>query len=177
MSDKQLTQEMRLLKRLVISQNDLSHTQWYANLILSKNLHHSNLDENNYLHRALNTALIVSYWRPFSNNYESVNKDKLKKLTEKFLSDFTRDEKNFHNQIGMLRNKEVAHSEAGRHQVKVNVVNFSDAPLAIPISRNAYIPLDQPETEMLCGMIQKLLRNISQEQIRIQEQLSIGDYF
>jgi hypothetical protein len=109
MSDKQLTQEKRLLKRLVISKNDLSHAQWYANLILSKNLHHSNLDEDKYLHRGLNTALILTYYRPFSMNKDlDGKKNNLSVLT----SIFKAEEENLHRLIEDLRNGEVAHSDA-----------------------------------------------------------------
>jgi hypothetical protein len=70
-----------------------------------------------------------------------------------------------------MRNSEIAHSDARRHNVKVDVVDLAGISLAIPISRNAYIPLDQPDTEMLYHMIEKLLDHISQELLRIQEQL------
>lgn len=172
MSDKQLIQEKSLWKRLVISQNDLIHAQWYVNLILSKKLHHSKIEEDKYLHRGLNTALLISYWRPFSKN-----KDTVIRLPEKYLKEFTLEEKNFHDQIGKLRNQEVAHSDAISHNVKINVANFAGTPLAIPISRNAYIPLEKPQTEMLRSMIKKMLQCIEGERIRIERQLSIGDNF
>jgi len=176
MSEKQLIQEERLLKRLVISQNDLHHAQWYANLILAKKLHHSTLNEDKYLHRGLNTALIVSYWRPFSNNISPKKKKKSEKkedaiirLPENYLTEYTAEENNLHHQIGELRNHEVAHSDADSHQVQINILNRGGVSLAIPISRNAYIPIDQSKTEMVRYMIEKLLLRISKEQIRLQE--------
>lgn len=177
MSDEQLIQEEGLLKRLVISHHDLYHAQWYANLILSKKLHHSNLEEDKYLHRGLNTALIVSYWRPFSKNISPKKKKKPKKsenivisLPNNYLEEFTPEEKNLHDQIGEMRNQEVAHSDAAIHHVKINITDLGGVSLAIPISRNVYIPLGQPEIEMLNCMIGKLID-------RILKQLSIGDNF
>jgi hypothetical protein len=74
MNNKELKQERRLLNRLVISHNDLVQARWYAYLILSKKLHYSDKEEDKYLHRGLNTALIVTYYRPFSKNKDNDSK-------------------------------------------------------------------------------------------------------
>jgi len=76
---KSLAAERKLLKRLIISQQDLDHAKKYAELILEFGLHNSEQESEKYLHRGLNVALVVSYWRPFSDNVGSA--DTLPKLS------------------------------------------------------------------------------------------------
>ena len=82
MDERRLKEEQRLLKRIAISQFDLEEAESFANIILAKDIH--TMDYNSEVHRALNLSLIVSYWRPFSENDKN-NKNTRKALGTTFI--------------------------------------------------------------------------------------------
>lgn len=172
---KRLAAERKLLKRLVISHQDLDHARRYAELIIDMGLHNSEKERDRYLHRGLNVALVVSYWRPFSDNEGSA--DTHPKLPDRFISGYSKAERALHKEACNLRNKAFAHSDAEAHGVLVHVREFLGSKTAIPIGWNAHIPLPEERTQQLLGMINQLLGRISEEQIRIQKLLPAEDYF
>ncbi len=152
MNKQRIENEKKLYKRLIISYYDLDHALKYADLILNKNLHWSELEEDKYLIRGLNTALIVSYWRPFSANHDS-HKDTCTKLSQKYIKNFTPNEKKLHKRIGELRDRDIAHSDSTGHNVNVIVNDNLGFKQVWSTSRNAISPLSREETELMKGMI------------------------
>jgi hypothetical protein len=170
-----LLAERKLLKRLIISHQDLDHAKRYADLILKLGLHKSDEEGDRYLHRGLNVALVVSYWRPFSDNEGSA--DTHPRLPDKFISGYSPTEEALHKEVRNLRNKAFAHSDAEAHGVRIHVREFLGSKTVFPVGWNAHIPLSDERTKQLLGMINKLLARISEEQIRIQRLLPADQYF
>jgi hypothetical protein len=172
---KQLDAERKLYKRLIISDQDLSHARKYAQLILELDLHGSSGDKNVYLHRGLNVALVVSYWRPFSDNEGSL--DTLPRLPDGFIAMYSPEGKALHDQLKSLRNRAFAHSDATAHGVRVHIKEFLGAKAAWPMSWNAHVPLTLERTKQLLDMIEQLLVRIAEETVRIQRLLPAGEIF
>jgi hypothetical protein len=175
MDTKRLEAEKKLFKRLVISHWDIQHAQRFARLILNRNLFDSfDASERDLLH-ALNTALIVAYWRPFSENKST--SDTWAVLPDSYLHDFSPSEKTLHEHIHRLRNKGMAHSDSEAHGVRVIVSDFAGRKTAIPTGWNPHVPLSKADVEMLLGMTEKLMARISEEHLRIETLLPIGKEF
>ena len=174
-TQERLEAEKKLFKRLVISHWDLQHAQRFAELILNRNLLDSSDALDKDLLHALNTALIVAYWRPFSDNEPT--SDTRAMLPNSYLRDFSSSEKALHKHIHHLRNKGMAHSDSEAHGVRVIVNDLAGTKTTIPTGWNPHVPLSKADVEMLFRMIEKLMVKISEEHLRIQALLPIGEQF
>jgi hypothetical protein len=167
----QLANEKKRLKRLVISNADLNHAKEYSELILNRNW-----DGEKYLLCALKTALIVAYWRPFSENEPAP--DTLPMLEDKHKKDFTPIETRLHDTIHNLRNEVMAHSDSNAHSVRVFVGELAGSKTAIPIARDPHAAgLTNDDVQALLVMIDKLTARILEDQIRLQALLPAGARF
>ncbi|MFI5398355.1 MAG: hypothetical protein ACHQ9S_22690 [Candidatus Binatia bacterium] len=175
MNTDRVEHEKKLFKRLIISDGDLDHAGWFADIILNRHLHSCTDEESKYLHRGLNLALVVTYCRPFSGN--KCSNDTTGDLPGRYLRDFSKEERALHSHLLKMRNCDHAHSTAAGHAVEVTVDARGAGPVAWAISRNAYVPLPREDTERLRGMITKLIQHVMDEHIRIQRLLAPGEQF
>lgn len=169
MTIKRQQEEKRLFKRLVSAHFDLAHAKCCATQILDRKLHESERENDYQLLRCLNTALIVSYWRPFSAN--EATPDEIGTLPDRFRSTFTATERRIHNRVREARNSEHAHSDPRARSTRVSVRQIGTSQIAIPMSRDVFIPLPMEAIVQLQGMIDKLLAQIAEETVRIQRTL------
>ena len=103
---------------------------------------------------ALNTALVVSYARPFvSSRGTSVAE---KALPGSLLRSFTSEEREFHELLIQLRNREVAHTDADYLELSIEVFEDGDG----GIFRAIRAPIRRPALRVLLRMIAKLERAI-----------------
>ena len=133
-----MDEERRLFKRIVQSEDDLDHAAECAEQILQRDLHSATAREDRCLLRCLNTALIVSYVRPFSGNRASP--DVRKALPAEYLDVLSDEQRQLHDQLIELRNRDHAHSDPKGRSVSVGVQKVGDGVLAIPLSRDAFAP-------------------------------------
>lgn len=140
------------LERLVISGEDLDLADSFAKLMLAEDP--SQGTSISPLLQALSIALVVSYWRPFSCNRDAGGKAK---ALDHSAAGFTAPEEKLHRRMEELRDKEYAHSDSERHDVR-----FSVGPEdSLWCSRRvAFVPLTREQVELLRGMIRKLQRMI-----------------
>jgi hypothetical protein len=109
---------------------------------------------------ALNTALVVSYARPFvSSRGTSVAE---KALPGSLLRSFTSEEREFHELLIQLRNREVAHTDADYLELEIEVFEDGDG----GVFRAIRAPIRRPALRVLLRMIGKLERAI---EIRCEE--------
>ncbi len=167
--------EKRLYKRLLHSHHDLIHAQDCAHQILRRKLHDAPPGDDRALLKCLNTALVVSYWRPFSGNRDST--DVVANLPDTYLRVFTVEERKLHDRIGAYRDQDLAHSDAESRSIRVTVDELFDEPIATPIGRDPFVPLPVAEVRQLSRMIERLLEKILEEQGRIQSRLKVGEQF
>lgn len=165
----------KLFKRLLHSHHDLVHARACARQILKRSLHEAPRgSDDRELLECLNTALVVSYWRPFSGNRNS--EDVQPALPDSYLRELTPEERKLHKRIKEYRNRDHAHSDPDSRSSEV-AVEFWEGPVAAPIGRDPFVPLPADDVRQLVGMIEKLPQKIVAEQVRIQGQLNVGDRF
>ena len=170
-----MDENKRLLKRIIQSENDLIHAAECAEQILMRNLHSSLSFDDERLLRCLNTALFVSYARPFSINHAS--DDVCKDLPGKYLRVFSKEQRLLHDQLIEARNRDHAHSDPKGRQTKINVQKWGEATFALPIGRDAFAPLPRKSVERVVELIECLQAKLAEEHIRIQNTLEDGDCF
>ncbi len=168
-------EDRKLFKRIVQAEADLSHARECAEQILDRKLHSATVHADKRLLRCLNTALIVSYWTPFSGNRGS--EDVRKHLPSEYLQVLSDEQRRVHEQVGRARKKDQAHSDSDSRSVKVTVANVGNDPLAIPVSRDAHAPLSKDMVEELALMIKLLRAKLSEEHVRLQKKMTPGESF
>ena len=179
MNPIRIEHEKELLRRLVISHWDFHQAKQFAGYILTNNLYGLHAEEFVVIHKAFNTALVISYARPFTHSDQGKS-GKVCNLPEKFEKVFNAKESKLHQQVtgrNGLRNAVYAHSDSAPRQLNIRVADVHGVPIAIPISRDSFVPLEKAKVEMLRDMIDKLLGKIADEQIRIQSLLPTGTRF
>ena len=189
-------EQKRLFKRIVVSQGDLQQARECAHHILRLDLHsstdkkgrsllklltrilrfdlYSTPRENRSLLKCLNTALVISYTRPFSGNKGSA--DVRKKLPSEYLDALPEEQRHLHEELIEIRNRDQAHSDAGGLDMTVRVSKIGPDPLAIPIGRNTIAPLSRETVQQVIELIDCLQGKLSEEHIRIQATLEEGEF-
>ena len=171
---KRLEAELKLLKRLIIANDDFARAAQFARLIEERNLHAAPFEPDCYLLEAMTTALIVAYWRPFSENSGAGTVASLPKAA---LKQFTPPELRLHDRIGLHRNTECAHSDGDIMGVRVSVRELNEQRFVIPIHRDRSGLLSREDIATVRTMITKLLGYIMEQQLRIQVLLPAQERF
>jgi len=124
-------------ERLSISDDDLAQAKRFGNFILERSLHDTTGGvDDKLIHLAFNTALIVSYARPFTMNFDKLGKKRPSMLLP-FLENLSCEEGKLHKIVCDSRDQEYAHSDSASHNVAIYKSEFFD----IAISPNPFIPL------------------------------------
>jgi len=168
-NQEQLQNDIKKLKRVIISHFDFTDAKTFLELLLKN---HSYTKEEKF---GLETALIVSYSRPFSGNDRNI-KNPVRDI-KGILKQLNDEERTVHNYVlNSLRNKEYAHSDSDAHNVKFSVVQTLNIKMLIPIKRAICDPLTQIQLCILRSTINKHIDWLHTEQLRIQEVLPVGNY-
>lgn len=158
----QLLPDLRLYRRLWLSRIDLEEARDIGSELLARKIPLPRRKPMSGLLLALNTALVVSYARPFvSSRGTSVAE---KALPGSLLRSFTSEEREFHELLIQLRNREVAHTDADYLELSIEVFEDGDG----GIFRAIRAPIRRPPLRLLLRMIAKLERAIESrcEQLR-----------
>ena len=170
-----LTDDRALFKRLVISYHDLAEARTFLNRLAGLNGEQPPPQEDSIQLDALRVALVVSYSRPFSGNRSLPGVAST--LPNRFLEKLTEHERDLHERLIRLRNKEFAHSDPDSADVKVSMSSAGGAPVAIPVSRVTRLDPAGNELDVLNRIFSKMLTAISVEMERIQAKLRPGETF
>lgn len=159
----ELEPDLRLYRRLWLSRIDLEEAKDAASELLSRRLTLPRTKAPSGLLLALNTALVVSYARPFVSSRGSSLAEKA--VPGSLLRVFTSVEREFHEALVEVRNKEVAHSDADYIELSLEVFDGGDG----GICRVTRQPLRRSALRALVRMIEKLEREIEArcEQLRV----------
>ena len=145
-----LEPDLRLYRRLWLSRIDLEEAGDIASELLERKISLPRSKPMRGVLLALNTALVVSYARPFvSSRGTSVAE---KALPGSLLRTFTSDERDFHEHLIQLRNREAAHTDADFLELSIEVFEDGDG----GIFRATREPLRRPAIRALLHMIKKL---------------------
>lgn len=168
-------EEKRLFKRNVLSSFDLYQAKMCAHHILSRDLHSSEDEEDRSLLRCLNTALIVSYVRPFSKNRGSETVQA--KMPKRYLDVLSAKQRELHDNLVNMRDQEHAHSDALVSDLTVGTRRLGTSIMAFPIGRDLIAPMSKEQVEEAAEMIELLRNRLAEEQCRIQATLGEDEFF
>jgi len=151
----ELQPQLRLYRRLWLSRIDLVEAKAAIEEILRSGLRYPRRREPSPLLTALTTALVVSYSRPFVNvRGQSVVAERT--VPGSLLRVLTAGERQLHNALIDMRNKEVAHSDADILEMSIELFPEGDG----GICRAARHPLRRIELRTLHRVIEKLSAEI-----------------
>lgn len=146
-----LQPQLRLYRRLYLSRSDLEEARATAEDLLARRISVPRRKQPSPLLMAMNTALVVSYARPFIHSRgQSTIADKA--VPGVLLRSLTANEREAHDAIIALRNKEVAHSDADALEMYLDVFPGGDG----AIVRTGREPFRRPELRFILRLITKL---------------------
>jgi len=162
MSNLPDNEEGRLYKRLAISRGDLYDALVFANTLKRQGLH-VDIDElesdefassDDYmLLRAVAIAIVVTYSRPFGHNY---GEDARSTIPDSYLDCFTERQMELHRKVLQRRNREYAHSDGSRYEVRA----VQGLPPSVFLPKDFFLIEDLDE---LIRMIEKLIEQIESD--------------
>jgi hypothetical protein len=146
---------LRLYRRLWIAGDDLDEARSIIEEVFKSKLRRPRSKKPSPLLIALTTALVVAYARPFVNSRGPSNiADRT--VPGKLLQTLTSKERQLHDAILDMRNREVAHSDAEFLELTIELFPSGDG----VISRVSRDPLSRLGLHMLHRMINKLTDEI-----------------
>jgi hypothetical protein len=152
----------KVLPRIYIDRLDLMEARKFAAHILEKGWPNK---KDELAHAAFNTALIISYARPFSTRYDLKRHRELpldKQVAEVLIE---KEEIALHEQIKQMRDESFAHSDARSHLFEN--LDYSKLALFKPA-----LPLNKSETSLLATMIQKWINHLDAQIAEFKESRS-----
>jgi hypothetical protein len=142
---------LRQYRRLWLTEIDLEEAKGAINEIIKRDLRRTATRSPTPLLQSLTTALVIAYARPFTmSRGNAAFADRT--VPGALLRVFSSSERQFHNQLIEIRNKEVAHSDADVTKVTLELIPDGHG----GISMATRSPLSRPELRMLLSMIGKL---------------------
>ena len=146
-----LQPQLRLYRRLYLARMDIEEARAVAVDLLARRIPLPRAKQPGPLLLALNTALVVCYSRPFiQSRGHSVIADKT--VPGALLRSLTARERAMHDSILMLRNKEVAHSDADMLELTIEVFEDGDGAILQASKR----PFTRPVLRSILRIIEKV---------------------
>ena len=140
-----------VLPRIYLDRLDLIEARKFAAYILEKGWPSKNEE---LAHTAFNTALIISYARPFGMK-KALDGQREKPLDEQIAEVLTQEaEIELHKRVKEMRHESFAHSDAGAHLFEG--LDYSNQIVFF----KPELPLSQSETTLLATMIQKWINHL-----------------
>ena len=146
--------------RMSIYLKDFMQSRKFADYVLQRELPSKKGSTLRLIHLAFNTALIVSYARPFTGNQNpegKIERSPLKELVGELLNE---DERKVHAKVVGSRHSTYAHSDA-----RVHLIPGSSYRSGFPhlMADPFYALLTESETAMLRTMIGKWIKYLQKE--------------
>lgn len=154
----ELQPALRLYRRLYLSYNDLDEAKATIEELLRARLPIPRRDPPSALLMALTTALVVAYARPFVNT-RGESKFAERSIPGSLLRVLTSRQREIHNYLLHVRNREVAHSDADRSEIYLKL--HPDGHGAI--LRVAREPFVRAELKIINGIVAKLMKEVDRK--------------
>lgn len=118
-----------LFRRMVLSHSDFEETRDFLDRLqpIRDDIEPA---QDDVVRAALMTALLVSYWRPFLAS--DADGQTAQHLPKKLLQGLSREQRQLHDKIGVLRNKQFAHTDPEPAELEVNW-NLRDKGFRFPV--------------------------------------------
>lgn len=165
MATPPLRADIQLYRRLWISGEDLVQALDYASKLAFEP------PADHVLRRALTTAAVVSYARPFVGSLGT--HEAVAMLPGKCLRVLEPEERSFHMRVIAARNAEYAHSDTDAHRVTVMVRPGTVRRASYRRAAETWL---QPHMVTMVTIVQKLLDWVDQERWAVHARLPEGDY-
>jgi hypothetical protein len=153
--DPEVQPALRLYRRLYLSYNDLDEAKATIEELLRARLPLPRKDPPSALLMSLTTALVVAYARPFVNT-RGESKFAERSVPGSLLRVLTSKQREAHNYLLNVRNREVAHSDADRSEIYLKL--YPDGHGAI--LRVARSPFLRTELMDIQRIIMKLMKEV-----------------
>ena len=151
----ELQADLRLYRRLYLAFNDLDEAKGIVEELLRARLPLPRNNPPDALLMALTTALVVAYARPFINT-RGESKFAERSVPGSLLRNLTSRQREAHNYLLNIRNREVAHSDADKSEIYLKL--YADGHSAI--LRVARAPFLRSELKDILRIITKLLKGL-----------------
>jgi len=153
----------KVLPRIYIDRLDLIEARKFAAYILEKGWPNK---KEELAHAAFNTALIISYARPFGTRYDLKGQPEL--LLDTQVAEVLTEEAEIalHKRVKEMRNESFAHSDARAHLFEG--FDYSNQLVFF----RPELPLSQSETSLLATMIQKWINHLDTQIAKFKESQS-----
>jgi len=152
---QELQPALRLYRRLYLSYNDLDEAKATVEELLRARLPLPRQNPPSALLMALTTALVVAYARPFVNT-RGESKFAERSVPGLLLKVLTSRQREIHNYLLNIRNREVAHSDADRSEIYLNLYQEGHS----AIFRVVRAPFLRAELRDIQRIITKLLKEV-----------------
>ena len=164
------------LRRLIITQNDLSQAKAFLAYIKRSGLLEPNGSQDRLIRLALDTAMLIAYSRPFKSGKRSQSSVP-STITGNYMNVLTEEEKELHRHLLDRRSAEYAHSDAEAYNVKIFMTDAPELPFDFMIHefRNPHIPIPREQMEKIEVMIDKLYAFALEKSRKLTEELSSAD--
>lgn len=166
MDEAELAGKCRQLPGALMSYIDFQPSVSITELILKQNLHEGYPRENRILLETLNSAMIVTYCRPFLGN-----RGEVLNIPARFIRDLSDDEREVHQVAMDDRNQVLAHSDGGAWKMTPGFVELYGRNLLLPYHRGVHRPLFRKTTERLRDLALELRDATFTERERLEEEL------
>jgi hypothetical protein len=171
--------KLRVFLRLLISYNDFQQASWIASYILAHRLQEKverlrgrRQYRIRLLWQALNSAMVVSYCRPFSAN-DRRSARPIPDLPKRFLRALSREERELHRVAMTDRNTMLAHSDSDAWDLRSFFMEAAPGhKILLPLHNDTRAPLVHDAVERLQGMCGKLMRLVFAERKRLEKELA-----
>lgn len=151
----ELQPALRLYRRLHLSYNDLDEAKATVEELLRARLPVPRREPPSALLMALTTALVVAYARPFVNS-RGESKFAERSVPGSLLRVLTSRQREIHNYLLNVRNREVAHSDADRSEIYLQLYPNGHG----AIFRAARAPFLRAELKDIHRIITKLMKEV-----------------
>lgn len=165
----ELQPALRLYRRLYLSYNDLDEAKATVEELLRARLPIPRQDPPSALLTALTTALVVAYARPFVNTRGESNFAE-RSVPGSLLRVLTSRQREAHNYLLTVRNREVAHSDADRSEIYLRLCQEGHG----GIFRVARAPFLRSELKDIQRIITKLMNEIDRRCEELRRELPLG---
>jgi hypothetical protein len=153
---------------ILVFLGDFKHARRFASEILRARLHTRNRTNiREVTHLALNTALVVSYGRPFfRNDGLGDGVSSLKSYVATVLTD--RQDRDLHEKILLLRKTAYAHSDGASHLIP----GFNYNGTGLKFTKDAFVLLDKSETRRLRTISDLWIAYLEAERVKLKTSVS-----
>ncbi len=163
-----LQPQLRLYRRLYLARIDLDEAKATVEELLTRRIPLPRGKPPSGLLMALTTALVVSYARPFVNS-RGQSEVAEKAVPGTLLRILTSGERELHEALLDIRNKEVAHSDAEILEISITLYEDGDG----AIFRNARAPFQRRTLQAIHRMIKKLEQALDQRCTELRTELPL----